>query len=81
MYLDDDDDDDEESNNYSYHRDPCIQHLEQRDTVPNIELYSVLFHNIPALPSCGLEGALLRVNLDSIILIRFHGALTIHSVY
>ena len=51
MYLDDDDDDNEESNNYSYHRDPWIQHLEQRDTVPNIELYSVLFHNIPALPS------------------------------
>ena len=51
MYLDDDDDDDEESNNYSYHRDPWIPHLEQRDTVPNIELYSVLFHNIPALPS------------------------------
>jgi hypothetical protein len=32
-------------------RDPWIPHPEQRETVPNIELYSVLVGNIPSLPS------------------------------
>ena len=32
-------------------RPPWIPHPEQRDTVPNIELYSVLVGNIPAVPS------------------------------
>ncbi len=32
-------------------RDPWIPHPEQRDTVPNIELYSVLVGQIPAIPS------------------------------
>ncbi len=32
-------------------RDPWIPHPEQRDTVPNIELYSVLVGQIPAVPS------------------------------
>jgi hypothetical protein len=31
-------------------RDPWIPHPEQRETVPNIELYSVLVGNIPNLP-------------------------------
>lgn len=35
----------------AFFRDPWIPHPEQRDTVPNIELYSVLVHNLPALPS------------------------------
>lgn len=32
-------------------RDPWIPHPEQRETVPNIELYSVLVGNVPSLPS------------------------------
>mmetsp|Transcript_1760 Transcript_1760/g.2442 ORF Transcript_1760/g.2442 Transcript_1760/m.2442 type:complete len:1420 (-) Transcript_1760:1101-5360(-) len=32
-------------------RDPWIPHPEQRDTVPNIELYSVLVGGLPSLPS------------------------------
>eukprot|EP00586_Coscinodiscus_wailesii_P007726 CAMPEP_0172520824 /NCGR_PEP_ID=MMETSP1066-20121228/292223_1 /TAXON_ID=671091 /ORGANISM="Coscinodiscus wailesii, Strain CCMP2513" /LENGTH=1048 /DNA_ID=CAMNT_0013303637 /DNA_START=568 /DNA_END=3711 /DNA_ORIENTATION=- len=32
-------------------RDPWIPHPEQRDTVPNIELYSVLVGGLPVLPS------------------------------
>lgn len=32
-------------------RDPWIPHPEQRDTVPNVELYSVLVGNIPTSPS------------------------------
>ena len=35
----------------AFNRDPWIPHPEQRDTVPNIELYSVLVHNLPSLPS------------------------------
>jgi hypothetical protein len=31
-------------------RDPWIPHPEQRDTVPNVSLYSVLVGNLPALP-------------------------------
>lgn len=31
-------------------RDPWIPHPEQRETVPNIELYSVLVGNIPSVP-------------------------------
>lgn len=37
-------------------RDPWIPHPEQRETVPNIELYSVLVGNIPSLPSEVAEG-------------------------
>jgi len=33
------------------HRDPWIPHPEQRDTVPNIALYSVLVGGLPAAPS------------------------------
>ena len=33
------------------HRDPWIPHPEQRETVPNIELYSVLVGQIPSIPS------------------------------
>ena len=32
-------------------RDPWIPHPEQRETVPDIELYSVLVGNVPSLPS------------------------------
>ena len=32
-------------------RDPWIPHPEQRDTVPNVELYSVLVEGLPFLPS------------------------------
>lgn len=31
-------------------RDPWIPHPEQRETVPNIELYSILVGNIPSVP-------------------------------
>jgi len=34
-----------------HRRDPWIPHPEQRDTVPNVELYSVLVGGLPALPS------------------------------
>eukprot|EP00536_Pseudo-nitzschia_multiseries_P007157 jgi/Psemu1/286916/fgenesh1_pg.165_\ len=36
---------------YSKTRDPWIHHPEQRDTVPNIELYSVLVGGLPSLPT------------------------------
>ena len=34
-----------------HRRDPWIPHPEQRDTVPNVELFSVLVGGLPALPS------------------------------
>jgi len=34
----------------AFYRDPWIPHPEERETVPNIELYSVLVHNLPGLP-------------------------------
>jgi len=34
-----------------HRRDPWIPHPEQRDTVPNVELYSVLVGGLPSLPS------------------------------
>jgi len=37
-------------------RQPWIPHPEQRETVPNIELYSVLVGNIPCQPSEVIEG-------------------------
>jgi len=37
-------------------RQPWIPHPEQRETVPNIELYSVLVGNIPSKPSDVMEG-------------------------
>jgi hypothetical protein len=37
--------------NYANERAPWIPHPEQRDTVPNIELYSVLVGQIPSAPS------------------------------
>ncbi len=39
------------TNNLMDNRPPWIPHPEQRDTVPNIELYSVLVGNIPTHPS------------------------------
>ena len=37
--------------NYAKTRDPWIHHPEQRDTVPNVELYSVLVGGLPGLPT------------------------------
>ena len=37
--------------NDAHRRDPWIPHPEQRDTVPNVELYSVLVGGLPSLPS------------------------------
>ena len=51
-------------------RDPWIPHPEQRETVPNIELYSVLVGQIPSIPSevideHNMEAALgTQANLD-----------------
>mmetsp|Transcript_8864 Transcript_8864/g.18772 ORF Transcript_8864/g.18772 Transcript_8864/m.18772 type:complete len:991 (+) Transcript_8864:58-3030(+) len=36
---------------HHHRRDPWIPHPEQRDTVPNVELYSVLVGGLPSLPS------------------------------
>lgn len=36
-------------------REPWIPHPEQRDTVPNIELYSVLVGNLPRVPAMVLD--------------------------
>lgn len=53
----DDDNDDKAKQNYSdqfekhlTNRDPWIPHPEQRDTVPNVGLYSVLVGGLPSLP-------------------------------
>lgn len=43
-------DDDYENEERLNHREPWIQHPEQRDTVPNISLYSVLVGGVPAIP-------------------------------
>jgi hypothetical protein len=43
-------DDDFENEERLMHREPWIQHPEQRDTVPNISLYSVLVGGVPAIP-------------------------------
>lgn len=42
-----------DSNDTSYmrNRDPWVPHPEQRDTVPNIQLYSVLVGGLPSLPT------------------------------
>eukprot|EP00934_Nitzschia_sp_Nitz4_P000795 Nitzschia sp. Nitz4//scaffold32_size149145//19447//26119//NITZ4_002866-RA/size149145-augustus-gene-0.25-mRNA-1//1//CDS//3329548030//795//frame0 len=39
-----------EDNSYVKDRSPWVPHPEQRDTVPNIELYSVLVGGLPRLP-------------------------------
>lgn len=36
---------------YSKNRDPWVPHPETRDTVPNVELYSVLVGGLPSLPT------------------------------
>jgi len=41
----------ESAKNYAKTRDPWVHHPEQRDTVPNIELYSVLVGGLPSLPT------------------------------
>jgi len=41
----------ESGTNYSKTREPWAHHPEQRDTVPNIELYSVLVGGLPSLPT------------------------------
>jgi len=45
------DSDGELEKNYTKTRDPWVHHPEQRDTVPNIELYSVLVGGLPSLPT------------------------------
>ena len=42
---------DEKNTRNPFYRDPWIPHPEIRDTLPNIELYSVLVNNLPSLPS------------------------------
>jgi hypothetical protein len=37
------------------HRDPWVPHPEQRDTVPNVSLYSVLVGGLPSLPEEAIE--------------------------
>lgn len=41
----------EAEKNYAKTRDPWIHHPEQPDTVPNVELYSVLVGGLPGLPT------------------------------
>ena len=41
----------ESAKNYAKTRDPWVVHPESRDTVPNIELYSVLVGGLPGLPT------------------------------
>ena len=41
----------EADESYMTRREPWIPHPEQRDTVPNIELYSVLVGGLPSLPT------------------------------
>lgn len=41
----------EEDESYLTDRKPWIPHPEQRDTVPNVELYSVLVGGLPSLPT------------------------------
>jgi hypothetical protein len=49
-------DDNDEEEDYLIHRDPWIPHPEQRDTVPNIALYSLLVGGLPSLPQQSGEG-------------------------
>eukprot|EP00529_Nitzschia_sp_RCC80_P002476 CAMPEP_0113497048 /NCGR_PEP_ID=MMETSP0014_2-20120614/30432_1 /TAXON_ID=2857 /ORGANISM="Nitzschia sp." /LENGTH=1750 /DNA_ID=CAMNT_0000390981 /DNA_START=222 /DNA_END=5474 /DNA_ORIENTATION=+ /assembly_acc=CAM_ASM_000159 len=44
-------DEEPEKSSYRSVRDPWVPHPEQRDTVPNIELYSVLVGGLPNLPT------------------------------
>lgn len=48
--VDGSDDDIESAKNYAKIRDPWVHHPEQRDTVPNVQLYSVLVGGLPSLP-------------------------------
>ena len=41
----------ESARNYAKIRDPWVHHPEQRDTVPNVQLYSVLVGGLPGLPT------------------------------
>jgi len=41
----------ESAKHYAKTRDPWVHHPEQRDTVPNVELYSVLVGGLPSLPT------------------------------
>ena len=46
---------DKEANRHLIDRDPWIPHPEQRDTVPNIALYSVLVGGLPSLPEQAVD--------------------------
>jgi hypothetical protein len=41
----------QDDDTYMKNRDPWVPHPEQRDTVPNVELYSILVGGLPSLPT------------------------------
>ena len=47
--------DDAQDDIHLKHRDPWIPHPEQRDTVPNVALYSILVGGLPSLPEQAVD--------------------------